>query len=493
MRPQPPLRCRVALSLAVGLATSGCTIGPHYSGPPVVAPKATNGGFARLGDLAIVPATTPAATGARWWETLADPALDTLVTRALADNPNVATVLARLRQARAAFQAERANGLPQASATALYAHARVPGLNLSRSTDAGGGGSGNSGTTNLNLYNLGFNASWEVDLFGGHEHSLGAARATAEAAEANVADAQVSLSAEVASAYVNLRERQRRIALGKESVAMQEQSLGLTRQREQRGTASRLDVARLQAQLDDSRADLIPLEAECEAYLDQLATLTGQEPGALDAVLDAAAPVPLPPAALAIPDPAAMLRQRPDIRAAERRLASETARIGVAEAARFPRLSFLGLIGIGGSAISDLTRLDDFVALGAPQLSWSFLDFGRNKARVARAEAVRDEAEAQYRGTVLAALRDAEDSLSRFRHGRVTVATLARAKASADLAAGLSEQRYRAGTTTLIDLLDTRRQQIAAAQGLVTAEARLTSDYIAIHKTMGLGWTTPPQ
>ena len=198
----------------------------------------------------------------------------------------------------------------------------------------------------------------------------------------------------------------------------------------------------------------------------------------------------MPPATIPVGDPAALIARRPDIRSAERTLASYTAKIGQAEAAKFPSVKFMGIIGLGGTDPSDLTKLDDFTALLAPQLSWNFLDFGRNRARVAQADAARDEAEAQYRQTVLGALRDAEDALSRFKYRRIIVATLARAKASADEAAALSAQRYQAGTTTLIDLLDTRRQQIAADQSLSQGETALTGDFISIQKALGLGWSS---
>ncbi|HLZ78881.1 MAG TPA: efflux transporter outer membrane subunit, partial [Sphingomonas sp.] len=432
---------------------AGCTVGPNYAGPPQAAPKAP--AFVRA-DAAQASATAPVA---RWWEALGDPVLNDLVARALAANPNIAIAEARLRQARAALRIEKANELPSANAQAIYAHAHLPGVNFNSN-----GSNNGSSSTDLDLFNLGFDATWEVDLFGGQRRAIEAARAQAGAAEAKLADAQVSLSAEVAQAYVNLRDRQRRIDLSTRSVRMQEQMLALTQQRYDRGTASRLDVTRLQNQLDGTRADITPLNAELEAYLDELATLTGDEPGALDDRLKTAQPIPLPPAQVAVGDPAALLQRRPDIRAAERTLAADTAKIGQAEAQRFPKLSFMGIIGLGGSSPSDLTKLDDFTALVAPQLSWNFLDFGRNKARVVQAEGVRDEAEGQYRATVLAALRDAEDSLSRFRYRRITIATLARAKAEADEALALSEQRYKAGTSTLIDLLDARRQQIAAEQ-----------------------------
>lgn len=481
---------RTLSALAVSALLAGCTVGPNYSGPPVAAPKAAKApAFVRAGD-APVAATPPVA---RWWEALDDPTLTAIEARALSANPNLAAAEAKLRQARASLREQKANLLPKGSASALYAHARFPGLNLG-SSDSGSGssedGGGGGGASDIDLYNLGFDASWEVDIFGGQRRAIEAARATAESAEASLADAQVSLTAEVAQAYVNVRDRQRRIALNQRSIAMQEQMLALTRQRFQQGTASRLDVERLSQQLDSTRADVTPLHAELDAYLDELATLTGDEPGTLDATMSTPAPLPLPPAEVAIGDPAGLLQRRPDIRAAERTLAADTAKIGQAKAAEFPSLSFMGIIGIGGTSPSDLTKLDDFTALLAPQLSWSFLDFGRNAAKVKQAEGVRDEAEAKYRSAVLAALRDAEDSLSQFRNRRGTVATLARAKASADETLALSKQRYAAGTSTLIDLLDAERQQLEAEQNLSIAEAGLTGDFVTIQKALGLGWGT---
>lgn len=465
-----------SLVLLPALALAACTVGPEYAGPPKSASQAP--AFVRSGDAPVAPQ----APVARWWEALGDAQLDALVDKALAANPNAQVAEARLRQARAALGLEKANLAPSANAMAVYAHARLPGVDLS------GEGNGDNGTTNLNLYNLGFDASWEIDLFGGQRRTIEAARAQMEAAQANLADTQVSLTAEVAQAYINLRDRQQRLALGRAAIAKQEQGLGLARQRLDRGTMSDLDVTRLDSDLEKSRADLKVLETERDAYLDELATLVGEQPGALDATLGAQAPLPLPPATVAIGDPAALLQRRPDIRAAERTLAADTAKIGAAEAARFPRLSFMGLIGIGGTSLDSLSRLDDFAAIAAPQLSWNFLDFGRNKARVGQAEAVRDEAEAQYRGSILAALRDAEGALARYRDRRATVASLARAKQLADKAAGLSDQRYKAGTATLIDLLDVQRQQITADQNLSVAQAGLTSDFIALQKALGLGW-----
>ncbi|AUW59599.1 RND transporter [Sphingobium sp. SCG-1] len=462
----------------------GCTVGPNYAGPPAVALKAAAAtAFTRAGD---APVTT-AAPVARWWESLNDPVLDALVVKALDANPNALMAKARLRQARAALGLQRANSAPSVNASAVYAHAHIPGIDLGG--DGGEGEqSGGNGASDLNVYNLGFDASWEIDLFGGQRRAVDAARAAAQGAEASVADIQVSLSAEVAQNYINLRERQQRIVLNTQSIAKQQEMLELTRQRYARGTASALEVTAMETGLSGTRARSTPLNAERDAYLNALAVLTGEEPGALDATLSAGGAIPLPPASVAVGDPARLLQHRPDIRAAERQLAADTARIGQADAARFPRLSFMGLVGIGGTKLSDLGQLDDFAAIAAPQLSWNFLDFGRNRARVEQAEGVRDEAEARYRNAVLAALRDAEDSLARFRDRRRVVASLARARDLAIHAAQLTAQRNEAGTVTRIELLDAQRQQLAAEQDLLSAQAALTGDFVAIEKALGLGW-----
>ena len=473
--------------LAAALLLGACTVGPDYAGPPKTLSDAPGkAGFKRGGTAAV--AATPGV--AAWWTQLNDATLTDLETRALVGNPSIAVAQARLRQARASLRLERANQAPNANASATYLNARVPGIDFGGAGGGGqaGSGQGDGGASAVDVYNLGFDASWEIDLFGGRRRSIEAARAQAQAAEANVADAQVSLTAEVGQAYVNLRDRQRRIALARQSAQMQQQMLTLTRQRFDRGAASALDVERLSGQVEATNGQIVPLQAELESYLNALAVLTGEEPGALDALLNTAAPVPLPPAEVAVGDPAALLQRRPDIRAAERQLAQRTAQVGVADAARFPRLSILGLIGIGGTQLSDISP-DKLVAVAAPMLQWNVLDFGRNRARINQAEGQRDEAEAQYRGAVLTALRDAEDALSRFGHRRETVASLMRSKASADRAAALMQQRFQAGTATLIDSLDAERSRVAAEQNLSAGIAGLTSDFVALQKALGLGWT----
>ncbi|MET3439177.1 efflux transporter outer membrane subunit [Sphingomonas sp. 1185] len=481
---------RKQLSLIPLLLLGACTVGPNYAGPPKAIGSAATppAGFVRADPT--LATTAPAV--ADWWTTLNDPMLTWLEEQALASNPNVAVAQARLKQARSALRLERANQAPNANASATYLHADLPALNLGGGGEQGGangnasGGSG--GGTSVDFFNLGFDASWEIDLFGGRRRTVEAARASAAAAEANVADAQVSLSADVAQAYIGLRDAQQRLILARDASRMQRDTLNLTLQRFNNGAASQLEVERLRNQVESTDAQILPLSASVETYLNALAILIGEAPGTLDQRLGQPGKVPLPPAQVAVGDPTALLQRRPDIRAAERNLAAQTARIGVAEAAKFPRLNLMGIIGIGGTSLDALTDLDNLVTLGAPMLQWNVLNFGRANARVGQAEGARDEAEAQYRGVVLSALRDAEDALSRFRARRNTVATLARAKASADRSAMLMQQRYRAGTATLIDTLDAERQRVSADQSLSQAVAGLTNDYVALQKALGLGW-----
>jgi outer membrane protein TolC len=251
-------------------------------------------------------------------------------------------------------------------------------------------------------------------------------------------------------------------------------------------------VQRLQNQLNQTDAENLPLSAQLDEYRNQLAVLTGRTPGALDTTLSTVVPVPLPPASVPIGDPAALIAHRPDVRSAERALAAGTAQIGVDTAKMYPNVSFTGLLGLGGTALRDVVDPNKFTALLAPQLSWSFLDFGRNRVMIRQSEAQRDQAEAQYRQTVLAALQDAENSLSQFGNRRQQLAQLAEAERSASRSVQLNALRVEAGTSTVTDQLDIERQRYSATISVSQATAQLTNSYIAVQKALGLGWTDPP-
>ena len=219
--------------------------------------------------------------------------------------------------------------------------------------------------------------------------------------------------------------------------------------------------------------------------------LTGRTPGALDATLAPVTPVPLPPAQVAVGDPPSLIARRPDVRAAERELAAGTAGVGVAKARALPGIRFLGLLGLGGTSPGDVFDLGNIAAIAAPSLSWSFLDFGKNRAATRVSEAQRDQADATYRRTVLDALQDAETALSRYGNSRKQLGRLVQAEATAKRATALNRQRVAAGTTTLIDQLDVERQQLSATSSVTQARAQLTQYYIAVNKALGLGWSDP--
>ena len=519
----------IAAAAAMLMLTGCATVGPDYAGPPPVAAEALRQArFAR-------DEAAPAASGeqddgqgghdgdhaaplqSHWWQALGDATLDALIDEALSQSPTLQAAEARLRAARAALGAQEAADRPKGSATALGAGVWQ--------------GPGTDHETSLHLYSVGFDATWEVDLFGGTRRAVESASASAQAVQADLADAQVSLTAEVASTYVGLRAQQRRQALLRGTADDEAQALALVRQRRDQGVSSADDVEQRAQQAEATQASLADLAAQIAASLDRLALLTGQAPGALDARLMAVVPSPSPspspsssspsssssssppsaaasataagsalpsaiawprlPSSVAIGDPAALLRRRPDLRAAERRLAGHTAQIGQETAKYFPKLSLLGNVGVAATSPGQLLRADNLALAAVPYLSWNFLDFGRTAAAVRQAEAGRDEALANYRAAVLGALQDANTSLARFGRQRHAVAHLQAQQDSTDRAFELARQRRAAGTASQIDLLDARRRDVDARLKSLDGEAELLKDFVALQKSLGLGWAEP--
>ena len=488
------MRCLARAMVPALALLAGCTVGPHYRGPPDVAPVSRAAAAFRR---AAVAPVTPAPPLARWWTALGDDTLDQVEADALAHSPTLERALGVVREARATARERSAALLPQGGATAAYARVGVPGaFNDALGGTAGGsggatGGSGSSGVRipdNLDLFNVGLLATWEIDLFGGGRRQLAAARANARASEADFQDAQVTLTREVATAYVNLRDAEARLALARANSAVQQHMLKLTRLRRAGGTATDLDVERVFAQLKQTQATAVPLAGQVEIYSDQLSQLAGHEPGTLDAVLAAPGPLPLPLAGTAVGNPADLLRRRPDIRAAERRLAAANEQVGARIAQDFPTVNLFGTIGYGSDRASNLFGGRNLLTLVAPVLQWNFLSYPTLDAQVGEARARFDQARASYRSAVLSALLDAENALSRFGHDRDNVGSLADANASAARAAAETDLRFRGGTVTLIGALDAERQRIQAQSSLAEAQARLTTNWISLQTSLGLGW-----
>lgn len=463
------------LSLLAVLSLAGCmTVGPDYDGAPDVAHDAVQSGrFVRAPEQA-----ESAAPAAAWWTVLGDAQLDALIEQALQHSPDLRAAKARLRQSRAGFEQQRAQNLPTIGASGAAAVLQTaPGTDESQTAK---------------LYVAGFDATWEADLFGGTRRAIEATSAESEAVQADLRDVQVSLAAEVANAYIELRAQQQRRALAAQTADADRQMLALTLQRRERGVASASEVDRMQSQADGTQATLSQVDAAIAAALDQLAVLTGRSPGALDATLSQVKPLPSLPQHVAIGDPAALLKRRPDIRAAERRLASSNAQIGEKKADYFPKLTLLGNLGFSSDSASHLFRSSNAMLLGLPYLSWNFLDFGKTAAAVRGAEAGRDEAIANYEGTVLNALRDANTALSRYGYQRNSVVKLLAQQASAQHETELMRQRRAAGAASQIDLLDAERAQYGAQQNAVQGQADLLKDFVSLEKSLGLGWEAAP-
>lgn len=476
-----------AAALLSALVLPGCTVGPDYRGAPAVAQDSTGSKtFVRAANSGT---TITSAPPNEWWLAFNDPQLNEFIAAAFAHSPDVRIAQARLRESRAQLDQQNANELPKLSANAAALRAREPDLSAFNSGNNGGNGStSSSGRGPLQLYTAGFDASWEIDLFGGTRRAIEAASTNAQAVDADLADTQVSLAAEVARTYIELRDEQTRLEIAQRQAQTEQKILTLTQQRRARGTAADVDVERLTTQVENTRATISPLDAQVTDSLDRLAVLTGRAPGALDEQLAATRPLPALPETVSIGDPSAMLQQRPDIRAAERRLASSNAEIGEHVADFFPKVTLLGDIGFSASDPGHLIRKSNFSWVTVPYLQWNVFDFGRTLGSVHAAEASRDEAEAQYTKTVLEALQDANSSLSRYGHQREHLVTLQKVEASATHSAVLMRQRYTAGVSTLIDLLDTQRQEFTAQQNVVAGQAELLKDFVSLQKSLGLGW-----
>ncbi|WP_082703380.1 efflux transporter outer membrane subunit [Novosphingobium sp. Fuku2-ISO-50] len=468
----PPLRPIIGLCLA-GLLAGCASVGPNWHGAPVAAPDAA----ARPAFLRAPANTDATAPSARWWEALGDPVLDDLITRALTGSPDLAAARARIAQSRATLSAAKGALLPAVNVGGVAGEASLPGALLSR-----------NGRLSEQIYGDDFDASWEVDLFGANRRRVEAARDRADASLASAADVAVALSAEVARAYVALRAEQASAALLERQVDCDRRLVGHAQDRFAHGTTPEQSVDSARSTLAQSESDLAASRAQITVLADQLAVLIGREPGALDALAAKPAPVPLVPAHVAVGDPARLLRHRPDIRLAERQLAAANADLGARIADRFPTISFTGVLGLGGTRVGEAFAPSTLIGLILPQIKWNLFDGGRAAAQVRAAHGARDEAEAQYRSRVLAALEDAEASLTRFGNRRITLAKAVEQRDAAAHLAALQETRAQGGTLSRADALSSERQTLRAELGTVSAKAQLTTDFIAVEKALGLGW-----
>lgn len=459
--------------MLAGLGLSGCAaVGPDYVPPATGAPA----GWTRL-DPAARPVVHAAASGdlGQWWQSLNDPLLSELIAEALQASPDLRSAQAKLRESRARRTATAAGQYPGVTASG----------SASRNRSSGEAGSG----ATRNFFSAGFDASWELDVFGGVRRSVEAAEADLASTEASLENTRVSLAAEVALNYVGVRALQNRLGIARANLASQSETLQLTDWRAQAGLVSSQDVEQARSNREQTGAQVPTLEtslAEAEHTLD---ILLGRPPGTLHARLTAANGLPAVPDRIAVGIPADTLRQRPDVRVAERRLAAETARVGVAAAARYPSFNLSGSIGLDALTIGALGNSGAAASSLFAGITGPIFNAGRLRAQVEIQDAVREQAQVTYEQTVLSALQEVENALVALARNRERVEALAIAAESARNAAQMAQQRYRSGLVDFQSVLDTERSVLSVEDSLASSRADGVLALIRLYKALGGGWS----
>lgn len=464
--------------MVAAVALAGCvTVGPDYRAPDTALPAGwtsvstseTNGLVAASGD-----AIRASAEHSRWWEAFRDPALAVLIERACVSNLNVRQAEARLRQARAQRGLTVAEQAPSLSANASAGRTRTRAADGSLSS--------------ASSYAAALDASWEIDLFGGKRRAVESADATLAASAADLADVLVSLTAEVALNYVTYRSCERRIDITESNLLVQSETYAITRWRHQANLVSQLDVEQAQVSVEQTRAERPALRVALAQAEHQIATLLGVPPGAARVLLQGGAGVPRASASIAVGVPADLLRRRPDVRRAERKLAAQTAQLGVAAAERFPDFTLSGSVGLEALALGDLYSAGTRVAQGALRSGWKLVDGGQIRQKIAVQTALQEEALGAYEAAVLAALKEVENALVGYAGEWERRNTLLAAEEAARRAFGLARDTYASGLVDFQTVLDTQQALLKIQDSAATSDADVTSNLIRLYKALGGGW-----
>ncbi len=469
--------CRGSLRWFVWLvwaAVFGCTVGPDYHRPALKAP-------AQWSEPLAGGETNGVASAGDWWKAFGDSELDSLVDRAVQANLQLRAARARVREARAQRGVTVAGYWPAADASASYTRNRTskhsflpipPGTAL-----------------DYNLYQAGFDASWELDLFGGTRRAVEGANAAMAAAEFNRRDVLVSLIGETARNYFEARGSQQRLVIAGQNITAQRDAVKLTRDRFQAGLTSELDLQQASALLAATEAEVPALETALRISLHRLGILLGEPPGALLSRFSTPAPLPVHPPQVPVGIPSDLLRRRPDIGRAERELAAANARIGVAVADLFPRFS---LTGNGGwqsvSGSSWFTPSSGFWSVG-PTLTWRIFDAGRIRANIRVQNARQEQALANYEQVVLSAFEEVENALVAYAQEQARSGSLETSVKAQRTALRLSQDLYRNGLTDFLRVLESARALYQAEDALVQSQKAVSEDLIALYKALGGGWT----
>jgi NodT family efflux transporter outer membrane factor (OMF) lipoprotein len=486
-------------TLLLACALTGCTVvGPDFTKPKAdIPPSWTKTGLAPAGATPSMATTQPASDA--WWESFHDPELTSLIHKAAAANLDLKESAIRIAEAREQRQITAAAELPTLSGNASYTNTRISETTAQGSLFNSFGGHAQGLPVKIpsfpnpyNQYQLGFDASWEPDLFGGVHRSVEAAEADTVAQEEEARDALVSLEAEVARDYIDLRAAQAQLAVTARNIATQQETRALAEQRFRAGLGTALDVTNAEAQVRSTRSQSPPFSRSVASDINQLSELLAREPGALTAELETAKPVPPVPAQVPVGLPGDLLRRRPDIRAAEARLHAATARVGVAVAQLFPSVTFDVPFGTQAETFPSLADwASRFYSIG-PALTLPIFEGGKLRANIKLADLEEDEAAMDYARIVLNAVHEVENALVAYgteqRRRDALQATLAQNRDAFTLA----QQRYRSGVTTFLDVLDVERSEEQTELALAVSNAAVSTDLVALYKALGGGWTGEP-
>jgi multidrug efflux system outer membrane protein len=460
------------LTAVIALCLGGCAVGPDYQQPKTAVDTQFLNSTAAHYSTDGVPA--------EFWTLFGEPLLTKLVEQSLVANKDLEIARANLRASRAARGLARFDLFPTITAGASH-------LRVKQSEQQLPGVPENE--REFDDVDAGFDASWELDFFGRARRGVQAARAEEQAAAAQLRDAQVIVTAEVARNYFVLRGLQDQLGVAIRNSDNQRQTLSLTEARLDAGRGTELDTSRAQALLQTTLASIPPLRATIASTIYRISVLTGQMPTALAAELDVIQPMPALPELNAIGTPEALLRRRPDIRVAERQLASATARIGVAVGDLFPRVTFIGSVGYNAGSTSNLGNAGSETYVFGPSISWAAFDLGRVRSRIHIANAQTDAALAAYESTVLGALEETEGALITYGHAQSRRDTLEQAAAASSKAANLARQRFEGGLTDFLNVLDAERDALTAQDSLAQSRTQTATSLIAVYKALGGGWS----
>lgn len=458
---------------------SGCvTVGPDYIRPDVEVSKVwKNQSEENINKTEAL---------AQWWKALGDPKLSELIERTVKNNLDLKKAQASIREARARTGLAKASFFPTIEASG----------SVTRSRDSENTGGVTTGTpyamtpyvTTTDLYNLGFDASWELDIFGGVRRSVEAAQANLEAGQENMRDVLVTLLAEVAKDYVNVRTYQARIAIAEENLKTQEETYQLTVWRNEAGLSDQLAVQQARYNLENTRSNIPTLRTGLEETMNSIAVLLGEQPGKVHEELSKRESIPVAPQNIAVGVPADILRRRPDIRKAERELASQTAKIGVATADLYPKFTLSGSIGLESISTGNLLSSGSRTYSFGPSITIPIFSGGSTLKNIEIQSALQEQYLIAYRTAILDALKDVENALTAYVQEQKRRQALTDAAAAAREAVKLARDEYQSGLIAFSDVLESERSLLIYEDNLASSEGTVTTNLISLYKALGGGW-----